>query len=162
MKRRGKSSYQGVSVLCLWRVKEKVQTQGFPLCCSSPVPGGTHRCQRLQGRGHQATAAGRPGCRTSTGPLPSSSSLEDKAVFLLEKWKKQFNLCLHSRPTSRSCSRTGPETSHVAPTPTPTLHQSNRNRGPCLLPAARYLEKHTGSPSRNGHVTRTPGQQLSS
>lgn len=105
----------GMSVLCLLRVKEKVRIRGFSSSALALSLGGTHSSQGRQRTANQAITAGCLSGRMSTWPLPSSSSREDKAVFLWGKCKKQFNLCLHLWPASGSCARTEAGTTHRLP-----------------------------------------------
>lgn len=94
----------------------------------------------------------------STRPRPSSSSPGDKAVVLWGKCKKQFNRCLHSQPTGRSCAGTEPETepaTTLCPTPTRPPHPWDQDSRPasCRLPgfSGSTVGPHPGNPqSRAG------------
>lgn len=98
---------------CPLRVERKSQTSRLSeLWFSARSLGGTHSCQSPENRQSDHNFLGAPRSRMSTRPLPTSSSLEDKAVFLRDKCKKPFNLYLHSWLARKSNAGTEPKTSH--------------------------------------------------
>lgn len=155
----------GMSVLCVLTVKEKVRIRGLSSSALALSLGGTHSCQGMERTASQAITAGCPSGRMSTWPLPSSSSREDKAVFLWGKCKKQFNLCLRLWPASRSCARTEPGTTHHLPNT--DTYTSPVKSGQQVLPLASCQvsqEAHwvpiqgIATAGLTDHVTRLPGQ----
>ena len=138
--------------------RKSLNSRLFQPSSSSDSLGGTYSWQRLERTGNQTMAEGSPGCRMPTGPLPSSSFLDDKSgPSLREMWE-----AIQS-PSAGAVPGQSLRLATLSPTPSPTAHQSKQYGRLCLPPAARYLKKHTGSPSRgipkaglNDHITRMP------
>lgn len=138
-----------MSVLHLLRVREKVRTQSFS--SSAPALIGLEVPTVTKAPREQADRPSLQGARAAERPHGH--------CLLAHPWKTKLsfferNVRSHSISVCIRDQRAGavpgqslrPVT--VPPTPTSTPPQSNQCSRPCLLPAARYLKKHRGSPSR--------------